>query len=84
MKRKTFRHKLNMLELGLVMLRFAGGFAALGALCLLSGWRTAAKIAFLLAAAIFAVLLVLVRIELYQDDMLDRQALEENRKKGIQ
>lgn len=75
MKRKTFRHKLNMLEPGLVMLRFAGGFAALGALCLLPGWRT---------AAIFAVLLVLVRIELYQDDMLNRQALEENRKKGIQ
>lgn len=85
MKRKAslsydqrYRHKLNMLEPGTVMLRICAVLAAAGGLCLWFGWKAAAAGLFALAALLFLVLLVLVGVELHQDRVLNELAVREN------
>lgn len=73
-----FRHKLNMLCPGLVMVSVSAATAGVGVILTILHLSTAAKIAFVLAAALFVVLLFLVAIELRQDRSLNEAAIREN------
>lgn len=83
MKRKTgydarYRRKLNMLEPGTRMLKIAGVLALLGVIA--HGLKMHLPAVILLAAAglIVAALLILVRVELHQDRVLNEIAQREN------
>lgn len=74
-----FRHKLNMLEPGTVMLKWVGIFLLLGLVLRLVHRTLAAWIAFGFAAAIFLMLVILLVIEVHQDRILNELAARENR-----
>ncbi|MGM9596714.1 MAG: hypothetical protein ACI3XO_02755 [Eubacteriales bacterium] len=76
-----YKHKLNMLWPGQTMLKIAGVFFLIGILAWILKWRVFAFAAFALAAVVFAVLLVLVAIELHQDKILNEIAMRENEEK---
>lgn len=85
MKRKTsrsyeerYRHKLNMLGPGTVMLRICTVLAATGGICFWLSWPIAATILFILAGLLLLVLLGLICIELHQDRVLNEMAAREN------
>ncbi|MGN1248621.1 MAG: hypothetical protein ACI4XW_00975 [Candidatus Spyradocola sp.] len=79
---KRYRHKLNMLWPGQTMLGIAGVLALIGLVLRLLLWRAAAAVAFGLAGVVFAVLLILVAIELHQDRVLNEIAMRENEENG--
>lgn len=60
-----YKNKLNMLWPGQTMLKIVGVFLLMGILFRLQKWRVFASAAFVLAAVVFAVLLILVAIELH-------------------
>ena len=68
---ERYRHKLNMLGPGTVMLRICG-------LCFGLSWPIAATILFTLACLLLLVLLGLICIELHQDRVLNELAAREN------
>lgn len=72
------RHKLNMLYPGVVMVSVSAATAGVGVILTILHLSAAAKIAFVLAAALFLVLLFLVAIELRQDRILNEAAIREN------
>ena len=72
-----YRHKLNMLWPGQTMLKIAGVFLLMGLLFRFLKWRAFASAAFVLAAVVFAVLMILVSIELHQDKVLNEIAMRE-------
>ena len=81
MKRKTsrsyderYRHKLNMLGPGTVMLHICALLAAAGGICVWLSW----PILFTLACLLVLVLLGLICIELHQDRVLNELAAREN------
>ena len=75
---RRYKHKLNMLEPGLMMMKFTGILLAGGLFLWLLRRNTLSLICFALAGVVFAVLLVLVAIELYQDRTLHETAIREN------
>lgn len=75
-----YRYKLNMLWPGGKMMMATGVLAMLGGMMYLIHWHTLAYVAFTAAAVIFAVLLILVAIELHQDRILNEIAMGENKK----
>lgn len=77
-KRKPYRHKLNMLEPGLVLCKCLGALLLAGAVLQLPGWRLAARLCFLAAGLLFLLLLVLLAIEQHQDRQLYLAAKEED------
>ena len=76
-----YKHKLNMLWPGQTMLKIAGVFLLIGILFRLLKWRIFSCFAFALAAVVFAILLILVAIELHQDKILNEIAMRENEEK---
>lgn len=85
MKRKTsrsyderYRHKLNMLDPGTVMLHICALLAAAGGICFWLSWPIAATILFTLAGLLLLVLLGLICIELHQDRVLNELAARES------
>ena len=76
-----YKHKLNMLWPGQIMLKIVGAFLLMGILFWLLKWRVFASVAFALTAVVFAVLLILVAIELHQDRVLNEIAMRENEEK---
>lgn len=72
------KHKLNMLEPGLIMLKMAGVLFATGLLFWVAEWHWLSVIAWILAGAVLAVLLILVGVELHQDKVLNGIAMREN------
>lgn len=83
MKRRTgydarYRRKLNMLEPGALMLKIAGVLALLGVVAHGLKMRLIAVILLSAAGLIAAVLLILVRVELHQDRVLNEIAQQEN------
>ena len=76
---ERYKHKLNMLGPGSVMMKCAGALAAVGAACLIFGWNTAAYAVLGLAGLILLVLFVLLGIESHQDKVLNELAARENR-----
>lgn len=73
-----YRHKLNMLGPGVVMLKCSALLMAAGGICALLAWRTAAQIALLAGIAVFVAMLALVAVELHQDHVLNEIAAREN------
>ena len=74
---ERYRHKLNMLWPGQIMMMIIGVLIAVGVVLHLFGCGTLDLIAFILAGAVFAVLLILVAIELHQDRVLNEIAAKE-------
>lgn len=74
-----FRHKLNMLEPGTVMLKWAGIFLLLGLVLRLAQRRGAACISFGLAGAMLLMLVVLLASEAHQDRVLNKLAEQEHK-----
>ena len=72
-----YRHKLNMLWPGQTMLSITGALLLIGILCELLNWHRPATAAFTLAAAVLAVLLILVAVEMHQDRVLNEIAVRE-------
>ncbi len=74
---ERYKHKLNMLGRGQGMMKIVGILLVVGAVLRLFGRSTPSTVAFLLAGAVFAALLVLVAIELHQDRVLNDIAAKE-------
>ena len=70
-----YKHKLNMLWPGQTMLKIVGVLLLIGILFWLLKWRVFASAAFALAGVVFAVLLILVAVELHQDNVLNEIAM---------
>lgn len=73
-----YKHKLNMLEPGAVMLKIIGALAALGIVFWVIKWHLPAAIAWVLGGIILAVLLVLAAVESHQDKVLNEIARRES------
>lgn len=73
-----FKHKLNLLEPGLFMLKIIGGLFVFGILFWLIEWHLLSAITVFLTGAVFAVLLILIIIEAHQDNVLNDIAMHEN------
>lgn len=76
-----YRHKLNMLEPGTVMLKWTGLLGGIGLVLLLLRLKTIACVALGLAGALLAVLSVLLMVEAHQDRVLNEIARQENRER---
>ena len=81
-EQKRFKHKLNMLEPGSRMLKCIGILIVTGFLLYIFRLKTAAYIVWSVSGIIFAVLLILLAIEAYQDKVMNEIGIEENRKNG--
>ena len=75
---ERYRHKLNMLGPGTIMLRICAVLAAAGGICFGLSWPIAATILFTLECLLLLVLLGLIGIELHQDRVLNELAAREN------
>lgn len=75
---ERYKHKLNMLEPGAVMLKIIGALVVLGIVFWMVKWRLPAAIVWVLGGIILAVLLVLVAIESHQDKVLNEIARRES------
>ena len=67
----VYRHKLNLLEPGIIMCKIICALIVPGALFWAIEWNKAAIVLFALAGLIFATLMVLVLVEAYQDNKLN-------------
>ncbi|MGN1346497.1 MAG: hypothetical protein ACI4V1_06905 [Eubacteriales bacterium] len=76
-----YKHKLNMLWPGQTMFKIACVLLLTGILFQRIKWRVIASAAFALAGVVFAVLLILVAVELHQDRVLNEIAMRENGEK---
>ena len=76
-----YKHKLNMLWPGQTMLKIVGVLLLIGILFWLLKWRVVASAVLALAAVVFAILLILVAVELHQDKVLNEIAMQENEEK---
>ena len=81
-KEKRFKHKLNMLEPGIRMLKGIGILIVIGLLFYIIRFRIVAYCIWAVSGIIFAVLLVLIAIEAHQDKEMNDIAIKENRKNG--
>ena len=79
---KRFKHKLNMLEPGTKMLKCIGILILIGLLLYVFRFRVAALCVWALSGIIFVVLLILLAVETYQDNVLNEIGIEENKKNG--
>lgn len=73
-----YKYKLNMLESGLIMMKFIGVLFVTSILFWAAGGHWLSAITLFLAGAVFAVLLILVAIEAHQDKVLNDIAMREN------
>lgn len=80
---RRFKHKLNMLEPGTKMLKWIGILILTGGLLYAFRLRMAAVCVWAISGIIFAILLVLLAIEAYQDNVLNEIAIKENKKNGV-
>lgn len=74
---KKYKHKLNMLEPGLKMVKAIGVLAMLSLVCY---FLKAIRISYLfgaLAVILAIILWILIIIEQHQDNVMNRQAIEE-------
>lgn len=72
-----YKHKLNMLEPGTVMLKWIGIFLAVGLTLLLLHMKIAVYVMFGVAGEIFLLLLILLAVEAHQDKVLNEIAAQE-------
>lgn len=76
-----YRYKLNMLEPGFRQFCLTGALCLLGAIFWLAELRWAACASLGLGALVFAVLVILVAVELHQDRVLNDLALREEQER---
>ena len=81
-KEKRFKYKLNMLEPGTRMLKYIGILLLIGILLYIFRFRIAAFCVWAVSGIVFAVLLILLAIESYQDNVINDIAIKENRENG--
>lgn len=74
-----YKHKLNMLEPGTVMLKWMGILLLAGLILWLLRLKLVSYIVFGLAGAVFLLLLILLAIEAHQDSVLNKIAAQEHR-----
>lgn len=80
---KRFKHKLNMLEPGVRMLKGIGILFLAGLLLYIFRFRMAAFCTWAAAGIVFAVLLILLAIEAHQDNVMNDIAIKEDHENGI-
>ena len=81
-KEKRFKYKLNMLEPGTRMLKYIGILLLIGILLYIFRFRIAAFCVWAVSGIVFAVLMILLAIESYQDNVMNDIAIKENRENG--
>lgn len=74
-----YKHKLNMLEPGTVMLKWNGILLLAGLVLQLLRLKLVSYIVFGLAGAVFLLLLILLSIEAHQDSVLNKIAAQEHK-----
>ena len=79
---KRFKHKLNMLEPGIRMLKWIGILILIGLLLYVFRFKVPAFCVWALSGIIFAVLLIMLVIESHQDNVMNEIAIKENKKNG--
>ena len=79
---KRFKHKLNMLEPGIMMIKCIGILILIGLLFYVFQFRIVAFGVWAVSGIVFAVLLVLLAIESHQDKVMNEIAIKENKKNG--
>ena len=79
-KEKRFKHKLNMLEPGIKMIKWMGILILIGILLYVFQFRKVAFCAWAVSGIIFVALLILLSIETYQDNVMNEIAMEESKK----
>lgn len=79
-----YKYKLNMLEPGQIMMKIIGVLLLIAIIFWWVKWQAIAVAALILAGLVFAVLLILVAIELHQDKVLNDIAMRENKDKENQ
>ena len=79
---KRYKHKLNMLEPGTIMLKWIGILILIGLLLYIFKLKIVAYGAWILSGIIFVVLLVLLTIEGHQDKVMNEIGIKENEKNG--
>ena len=81
---KTYKHKLNMLEPGLKMVKAIGILALLSLICYFCKVVLVSYLFGGIAVLLIAVLWILIVIEQHQDNVMNRQAMEEREKHGTE
>lgn len=79
---KCYKHKLNMLEPGSIMLKWIGILILIGLLLYIFKFKIVAYGAWILSGIIFVVLLILLTIEGHQDKVMNEIGIRENEKNG--
>ena len=79
---KCYKHKLNMLEPGSIMLKWIGILILIGLLLYIFKLKIVAYGAWILSGIIFVVLLILLTIEGHQDKVMNEIGIRENEKNG--
>ena len=73
-----YKYKLNMLELGIIMMKIIGALFVFGIVFWVAKWHWLSIILGSLSGILFAALIVLVAIEAHQDKVLNDIAMREN------
>ena len=81
-KEKRYKHKLNMLEPGTLMLKCIGILVFAGLLLYIFQMTTAAICTWAVSGIVLVVLLILLAIESHQDNVMNEIAIKENKKNG--
>jgi hypothetical protein len=79
---RKYKHKLNMLEPGTRMLKLIGILILIGLLLYVCRLRVVAFSAWAVSGIIFVILLILLAVESYQDNVMNKIGIEENKKNG--
>lgn len=79
---KRYKHKLNMLEPGSIMLKWIGILILIGLVLYIFKLKIVAYGAWILSGIIFVVLLILLTIEGHQDKVMNEIGIKENEKNG--
>ena len=79
---KRYKHKLNMLEPGTIMLKWIGILILIGLVLYVFRFRMVAFCAWILSGILFVVLLILLTIEGHQDKVMNEIGIRENEKNG--
>ena len=79
---KRYKHKLNMLEPGTIMLKWIGILILIGLLLYIFKLKIVAYGAWILSGIILIVLLILLTIEGHQDKVMNEIGIKENEKNG--
>ena len=73
-----YKHKLNMLEPELIMMKLIGVLFVFGIVFWVAKWHWLSMILLFLSGILFAALLILVAIEAHQYNVLNEIAMREN------